>query len=65
MTFKRFNPFAEIGVGGLIFSPIRDYSTQTLDTKQNTNIGGLCSGAAWPMSLARAGTSGWSTVASW
>jgi outer membrane immunogenic protein len=41
MTFKRFNPFAEIGVGGLIFSPIRDYSTQTLDTKQNTNIGGL------------------------
>lgn len=41
VTFKRFNPFAEIGVGGMIFTPIRDFGTQTLDTKQNTNIGGL------------------------
>lgn len=41
LTFKRFNPFAEIGVGSLIFTPVRDYGTQTLDTKQNTNIGGL------------------------
>jgi outer membrane immunogenic protein len=41
LTFKRFNPFAEVGVGAMIFTPILDYGTQTLDTKQNTNIGGL------------------------
>jgi opacity protein-like surface antigen len=41
MTFKRFNPFAEVGVGGIVFTPIRDYGTQALDTKQNTNIGAL------------------------
>jgi outer membrane immunogenic protein len=41
LNFKRYSPFAEVGVGGLIFSPIRDFGTQTLDTKQNTNIGGL------------------------
>jgi opacity protein-like surface antigen len=41
MTFKRFNPFAEVGVGAIVFTPIRDYGTQALDTKQNTNIGGL------------------------
>ena len=41
MTFKRYIPFAEVGVGGLIFSPIRDYGTNLLDTKQNTNISGL------------------------
>ena len=44
LTFKRFNPFAEIGVGAMLFTPIRDYGTQTLDTKQNTNIGGLFGG---------------------
>ncbi len=44
LNFKRFSPFAEVGVGGLIFTPIRDFGTQTLDTKQNTNIGGLFGG---------------------
>ena len=44
LTFKRFNPFAEVGVGGMIFTPIRDFGTQTLDTKQNTNIGALFGG---------------------
>jgi outer membrane immunogenic protein len=44
LTFKRFNPFAELGVGAMLFSPIRDYGTQTLDTKQNTNIGALFGG---------------------
>lgn len=44
LTFKRFNPFVEVGVGGLIFTPIRDFGTQTLDTKQNTNIGGMFGG---------------------
>ena len=41
LNFKRYSPFIEAGVGGLIFTPIRDFGTQTLDTKQNTNIGGV------------------------
>ena len=44
MNFRNFNPFVEAGVGGLIFTPIRDYGTNLLDTKQNTNIGGLFGG---------------------
>jgi outer membrane immunogenic protein len=44
LNFKRFSPFLEAGVGGLIFTPIRDFGTQALDTKQNTNIGGLFGG---------------------
>ncbi|WP_263383832.1 outer membrane protein [Granulicella arctica] len=41
LTFKKINPFAEVGVGALIFTPIKDFSTNNLDAKQNTNIGGL------------------------
>ena len=41
MNFKNLNPFAELGVGGVIFSPLRDYGTSTLDTKKNTNVGAL------------------------
>jgi opacity protein-like surface antigen len=44
LTFKRYSPFLEAGVGTLIFSPIRDYGTQILDTKRNSNIGGLFGG---------------------
>jgi outer membrane immunogenic protein len=44
MNFKNFSPFLEAGVGGLIFTPIRDYTTTSLDTKQNTNIGALVGG---------------------
>jgi outer membrane immunogenic protein len=44
LNFKRFSPFLEAGVGGLIFTPIRDFGTQTLDTKQNTNTGALVGG---------------------
>jgi len=43
-SYRNFNPFVEAGVGGLIFSPIRDERTNLLDTKQNTNIGGLFGG---------------------
>jgi len=43
-NYHNFNPFVEIGVGGMIFTPIRDYATNQLDTKQNTNIGGLAGG---------------------
>src|ERR1700712_2246514 len=44
MNFKNFNPFLEAGVGGMIFTPIRDYQSTSLDTKQNTNIGALFGG---------------------
>jgi opacity protein-like surface antigen len=44
LNFKNYSPFVEAGVGGLIFTPIRDYATTELDTKQNTNIGGLFGG---------------------
>jgi outer membrane immunogenic protein len=41
LTFKRFNPFAEIGVGTMIFSPIKDNLTNNLDAKSNIRLGGL------------------------
>jgi opacity protein-like surface antigen len=43
LTFKRYNPFVEAGIGGYIFTPIQEGSA-TLDAKQNTNIGGLFGG---------------------
>lgn len=43
-NYGRYNPFAEIGVGGIIFTPIRDNGTLQLDARQNTNIGGLFGG---------------------
>ncbi len=43
LTFKRYNPFVEAGVGGLVFTPIQEGSA-TLDAKQGTNIGGLFGG---------------------
>jgi outer membrane immunogenic protein len=51
LTFKKINPFAEIGVGALIFTPIKDFNTNNLDAKQNTNIGGLFgAGVAYELS---------------
>ncbi|HEX2918898.1 MAG TPA: outer membrane beta-barrel protein [Edaphobacter sp.] len=44
MNYRNFNPFLEGGVGGLIFSPIRDYRTTNFDTKQNMGIGALFGG---------------------
>ena len=43
-NYRNFTPFLEGGVGGLIFTPIRDFGTTNLDTKQNTNIGALFGG---------------------
>ncbi len=40
-TFKRFNPFAEGGVGALIYTPIKDSLTNDLDAKGSTNIGAV------------------------
>lgn len=38
-NYHKFNPFVQIGVGAMIFTPIRDYATTQLDTKQDTGIG--------------------------
>lgn len=40
-TYRSFSPFAEIGVGTLVFSPLQDYRSTTFDTKRNLRIGGL------------------------
>ena len=50
-NYKRFNPFVEGGVGGVIFTPILDNGTTRLDSRQNTNIGGLFgAGVAYELS---------------
>jgi outer membrane immunogenic protein len=43
LSYKRYNPFLEAGVGVLIFTPIQE-GTYSLDTKTNKNIGGLFGG---------------------
>jgi len=40
-TYKKYNPFVEAGPGVLIFLPIRDATTTSLDVKQQTGVGGL------------------------
>ncbi|HEY0264622.1 MAG TPA: outer membrane beta-barrel protein [Granulicella sp.] len=40
-TYGRFNPFAEVGVGAMFFSPIKDFLTNNLDAKSTTSLGGL------------------------
>jgi outer membrane immunogenic protein len=44
LNFKRFSPFAEAGVGTLIFTPILDNGTQILGTKSTKGIAGLFGG---------------------
>jgi len=43
-NYHNFNPFVNLGVGAMIFTPIRDYETTTLDTKQTTAIGLVAGG---------------------
>lgn len=40
-TYHNYNPFAEIGVGTMIFTPNLDNGTHQLDARQSTRIGGL------------------------
>jgi opacity protein-like surface antigen len=40
-VFKNFNPFVEAGPAGFIFLPIVNTGLQTLDTKQQTSLGGV------------------------
>ena len=51
MTFKRYNPFAEIGVGTMIFTPVLDNKTNLLGTKSTKDIGGIAgAGLAYEIS---------------
>jgi opacity protein-like surface antigen len=40
-NYRRYNPFAEVGVGAMIFSPIKDFGTQSLDAKRQLQLGGF------------------------
>jgi outer membrane immunogenic protein len=40
-VFKNWNPFVEAGPGALIFLPIINSGTKILDTKQQTEVGGM------------------------
>lgn len=40
-TFRKYNPFVEAGPAALIFLPIRNSGTTSIDVKQQTDIGGL------------------------
>jgi outer membrane immunogenic protein len=44
LTFKRYNPFLEAGVGTLIFTPVLDEGTNLLSTKSTKGIAGLFGG---------------------
>jgi len=51
LNFKRFSPFAEVGVGMLIFTPVLDNGTNLLDTKSTKNVTGLFgAGVAYELS---------------
>lgn len=40
-VFRNWNPFVEAGPAGIIFLPIRNTGTNTLDAKQQTEVGGV------------------------
>jgi outer membrane immunogenic protein len=44
LNFKRFSPFAEAGVGTLLFTPVLDNGTNLLGTKSTKGIAGLFGG---------------------
>jgi outer membrane immunogenic protein len=43
-VFKNWNPFVEAGPAGIIFLPIVNSGTTTLDTKQQTEVGAMYGG---------------------
>jgi outer membrane immunogenic protein len=40
-NYHNFNPFAEVGVGAMMFSPIKDFGTQSQDAKRQIALGGF------------------------
>jgi hypothetical protein len=43
-SFRKYNPFLEAGPGGIIFLPIRNSGTTTLDAKQQTQLAAFYGG---------------------
>jgi outer membrane immunogenic protein len=41
LNFKRYSPFAEVGIGTLVFTPVLDNGTNLLDSKTTKGIAGL------------------------
>jgi opacity protein-like surface antigen len=44
LNLKRFSPFAEVGAGTLIFTPVLDNGTNLLGTKSSKGVAGLFGG---------------------
>jgi outer membrane immunogenic protein len=44
LNFKRYSPFAEVGVGTMIFTPVLDNGTNLLQTKGTKGLAGLFGG---------------------
>jgi outer membrane immunogenic protein len=44
LNFKRYSPFAQVGVGTLIFTPVLDAGTNVLGTKSTKGIAGVFGG---------------------
>jgi len=44
MTFRRYTPFLEAGVGTMIYTPVLDYKTTLLGTKGSKNVGAMGGG---------------------
>jgi outer membrane immunogenic protein len=40
-TFRKWNPFVEAGPAGMIFLPIRNSGTTSIDAKQQTDLAGM------------------------
>jgi len=64
-VFKNLNPFVEAGPAGIVFDPITNSGTNTLDAKQQTQVAGLFgAGFAYEISPSfdiRAEYRGWAT----
>jgi opacity protein-like surface antigen len=39
-NYRNYNPFADVGIGTMFFSPIQDSGTQSLDAKRQIALGG-------------------------
>jgi outer membrane immunogenic protein len=40
-NYHNYNPYGEVGVGAMLFGPIRDFQTQSLDAKRQIALGGF------------------------
>jgi opacity protein-like surface antigen len=50
-NYRNYNPYGEIGIGAMLFGPIRDFDTQSLDAKRQISLGGFFgAGVAYELS---------------